>query len=110
MKKPLNGYNAKGNPLPGIPIPPGEQLADELQERGLTQSAFAKIIGRPLNTVNEIIKGKKSITAESAIAFEQALGIRAEIWLNLEASYQLTKARIAVRQAKKTSRPKKAIA
>lgn len=74
---------------PATPISPGEILQDELGARGWTQTDFAEIIGKPLQTVNEIIKGKKAITPETAIAFSSALGTSAELWLNLEASYRL---------------------
>jgi HTH-type transcriptional regulator/antitoxin HigA len=86
------------NAISGLPIPPGVTLREELTERGITQTAFARQIGRPIQMVNEIIKGKKSITADTAIAFEKALGISAELWLKLEASYQISKARAALRK------------
>jgi len=87
------------NAISGLPIPPGLTLREELAERGITQTAFAKQIGRPVQAVNEIIKGKKSITADTAIAFERALGIKAELWLKLEASYQISKVRASLRKA-----------
>src|SRR5277367_1358281 len=86
------------NAVSGLPIHPGVTLREELAERGITQTAFARQIGRPIQAVNEIIKGKKCITADTAIAFEKALGIRAELWLKLEASYQISKARAALRK------------
>jgi len=86
------------NAVSGLPIHPGVTLREELAERGITQTAFARQIGRPIQAVNEIIKGKKCITADTAIAFEKALGIRAELWLKMEASYQLSKARAALRK------------
>jgi len=86
------------NAVSGLPIPPGVTLREELAERGITQTAFARQIGRPIQVVNEIIKGKKTITAETAIAFEKVLGIRAELWLKLEASYQISKARAVLRK------------
>jgi len=86
------------NAVSGLPIQPGITLREELAERGITQTAFARKINRPIQAVNEIIKGKKSITADTAIAFEKALGIRAELWLKMEASYQLSRARAALRK------------
>jgi len=86
------------NAVSGSPIHPGMTLREELAERGITQTAFARQIGRPIQAINEIIKGKKTITADTAIAFEKALGIRAELWLKMEASYQLSKARAALRR------------
>ena len=55
--------------ISGLPISPGVTLCEELAERGITQTAFARQIGRPIQVVNEIVKGKKSITADTAIAF-----------------------------------------
>jgi len=50
---------------------------------------------RPLNAINEIIRGKKSITAETALQLEDVMPeIPARFWLNLETDYQLTKALI----------------
>jgi HTH-type transcriptional regulator/antitoxin HigA len=68
---------------------PGDYLRDELAERGWTQSDFAKVIGRPLQVVNEIINGKKRLTAETAKAIALALGTSPEFWLNLQNQYDL---------------------
>jgi HTH-type transcriptional regulator/antitoxin HigA len=52
-------------------------------------------MGRPANAINEIINGKKTITAETALQLEAAMPeIPARFWLNLETDYQLTKALI----------------
>ena len=72
---------------------PGEYLRDELKARGWTQSQFASILGRPLQLVNEIIKGRKRITEQTALEIGAALGTSAKVWLNLENSYRLWKAR-----------------
>ncbi len=80
---------------PDLAIPPGETLRDELQARGLSQKELAARIGRPPQAINEIVRGKKAITAETALALEGALdGISARFWLNLQADYDLTLARI----------------
>ena len=77
---------------PDIAIPPGEYLAEEIEARGLTQKELAKRIGRPVNTINEIINGKKAITAETALQLESVMPeIPARFWLNLESDYQLTR-------------------
>jgi HTH-type transcriptional regulator/antitoxin HigA len=61
----------------------------------MTQKELAGRMGRPLNAINEIIKGKKSITAETALQLEAVMPeIPARFWLNLETDYQLTKALI----------------
>ncbi len=75
-------------------IPPGELLAEELEARGMTQKELADRTGRPGQKISEIIHGKKSITYDTALELEKVLGIPAHFWVNLEASYQLTKARL----------------
>ena len=73
-------------------IPPGEFLREEIEARGLSQKELAMRMGSPINTINEIINGKKSITAETALQLEEAMPeIPARFWLNLETDYQLTK-------------------
>jgi len=74
-------------------FPPGEFLKDELEARNWSQVEFASIIGRPVRTVNEIIAGKRSITPETALQLEASLGTSAELWMNLESQYQLSKVR-----------------
>jgi len=77
--------------IPAEVFPPGEFLADELEERGWTQTEFAEIIRRPVKTVNEIITGRKAVTPETAREFAAALGTSPQYWLNLESAYQLWK-------------------
>ncbi len=74
-------------------FPPGEFLKDELEARNWSQTEFAEIIGRPVRLVNEIIAGKKSITPETAMQLAAALGTSAEMWMNLESQYQLSRLR-----------------
>ncbi len=74
-------------------IPPGEVLEEELEARGMTQKELATRLGRPPQAVNEIIRGKKAITPETALGLETVLGVGADFWLNLEVSYKLTLAR-----------------
>jgi len=88
----------KTDTYPDVAIPPGEYLAEEIEARGISQTELARRMGRPLNAVNEIIKGKKSITADTALQLEEVmLEIPARFWLNLETDYQLTKALIGKR-------------
>ena len=69
--------------------PPGLYLREELEARGWTQRQFAQVIGRPLQTVNQIIQGRKEITPQTALELSAALGTSAELWLNLETGYRL---------------------
>ncbi len=80
---------------PDIAIAPGEYLAEEIGARGMTQKALAARMGRPVNAINEIVKGKKAITAETALQLEAVMPeIPARFWLNLETDYRLAKALI----------------
>ncbi|MBI2165471.1 MAG: HigA family addiction module antidote protein [Chloroflexi bacterium] len=85
----------KTSAYPDVAIPPGEYLAEEIAARGISQKELAKRMGRPVNTVNEIINGKKAITAETALQLEAVMAeIPARFWLNLETDYQLARALI----------------
>lgn len=72
---------------------PGDTIKDCLEERSMTQSALAKMMGRPKKTINEIIKGKTRITALTAIQLEAALNIPAKFWLNRQTQFDLWIAR-----------------
>ena len=82
---------------PDVAIPPGETLAEELEARGWSQSELARRMRRPVQAVNEIIRGVKQITAETALQLQEVLGTSAELWVRLEGNYQLTRARLAQR-------------
>lgn len=88
---------ATERPWPDVAIPPGEVLAEELEARGLTQSRLARLMHRPLQAINEIVRGRKRITGTTALELADALGTSAELWVRLEADYELTKARLARR-------------
>ncbi len=68
--------------------PPGETLADLLDDRELTQAELAERMGRPKKTINEIIRGKAAITAETALQLERVLGVPAGFWLRREHQYR----------------------
>ncbi len=70
---------------------PGDFLLEELDARGWTQVDLAEIIGRPKTLISGIIRGKKQITPDTAVQLGDALGTGAEIWMNLESQYQLSK-------------------
>ena len=75
---------------PTTPFHPGEILLDEfLRPAGITQTAFAKQLGWTRARLNELIKGKRGITAESALDLAEALGISAKLWMNLQATFDL---------------------
>lgn len=73
-----------------IPTHPGIVLLEEfLEQLALTQVAFAKHIGVSVQRVNEIVRGKRGVTAETAWLFAQAFGTSPEFWLNLQAQHDL---------------------
>ena len=78
---------------PQNPFHPGEILLEEfLAPQGITQAAFARRIGWTRARLNELIKGKRGITAEAALDLAEALGTSAKLWMNLQATYDLDKA------------------
>ncbi len=72
------------------PAPPGKFLKEKLEEYGWSQVEFSEIIGRPIQAINEIIAGKKSITPETAILLANAFDGSPQEWLSLEANYRLS--------------------
>jgi len=84
--------------LPDIAIPPGELLQETLDAFNMTQVELAARMGRPTTIVNEIIKGKKAITPDTAIQLEHVLGTPAHIWIGLERDYRLIKASLKERE------------
>ncbi len=75
------------------PIHPGEHLAEIMQELDITQYRLAKTIGVPPIRIHEIVHGRRSITADSAIRIGKALGMTPDFWLNLQRMYDLDVAR-----------------
>jgi HTH-type transcriptional regulator / antitoxin HigA len=78
---------------PARVISPGRILQRELDARAWTQKDLAEITNRPAQTINEIIKGTKQITPETARELSAALGTTAEFWTNLETNYRLNLAK-----------------
>ena len=76
-----------------VPIHPGEHLAEILEELGVSQYRLAKTIGVPPIRINEIVRGRRAITADTALRVGRALGTTAEFWLNLQRMYDLDIAR-----------------
>jgi addiction module HigA family antidote len=73
---------------------PGEILQEDfLGPMEISQSDFAKHIGVSFVRINEIVNGKRGITAETAWLFAQAFGTTPQFWMNLQANYDLTKHR-----------------
>lgn len=76
------------------PTHPGEILVEEfLKPLGLTQVELARHLGVPLQRVNEVARGKRGVTAETAWLLAQAFGTSPELWINLQTAYDLARAR-----------------
>lgn len=78
------------------PIHPGKFLADELEALGIGVPELAEILHVPANRIYQILKGQRSLTADTALRLSQWLGTSAEMWLNLQKLYEL---RLAEQQA-----------
>lgn len=78
---------------PILPSPPGQTLADLLEERGIRQNELAARMGMTPKFVNELIAGKAAISPTTALALEKALGAPADFWLTRDAHYQEALAR-----------------
>ena len=73
-----------------IPTHPGEILQEEyLTPLGLTQLAFAEHLGIPVQRINEIVRGKRGVTPETAWLFAGAFDTTPQFWLNLQSAYDL---------------------
>ena len=78
---------------PKNPFHPGEILLEEfLQPANMTQAALADKLGWTAAKLNELIKGKRGITAASALDLADALGTSPKLWMNLQATYDLDRA------------------
>lgn len=84
------------------PIHPGEILADELKELGMNPTQLARTLHVPPNRITQILKGQRAITADTALRLGQWLGTGAELWLNLQKSYELRKAQQEIADELKT--------
>ena len=80
-------------------IHPGEVLMENFIERfGITQNKLATAIGVPPRRINEIVHGKRGITADTAVRLAKYFGTSAELWMNLQSHYELRLERRALRE------------
>ncbi len=80
-----------------VPSHPGEILLEEfLKPMGISQVAFARHVGVPLQRINEIVRGKRGISPDTAWRFSQAFGTTPEFWMNLQSIHDLARSRPAV--------------
>ena len=83
------------NPMNGMrPVHPGEILAEELEELGLSANAFAKTLGVPTNRITAILNGQRGVTADTALRLARYFGTGPQMWLNLQKTYELRRAEL----------------
>ena len=75
------------------PIHPGEILGDELEEIGLSAKKLADMIEVPPNRLYQLLAGKRSMTADTALRLGRYFGMSADFWMNLQSAYELDLAR-----------------
>ena len=75
--------------MSAIPIHPGEILADELAELGLTGAELARQIDVPANRISQILHGKRAVTGDTALRLGRWFGMSPQFWMNLQAHYDL---------------------
>jgi len=75
------------------PVHPGEILADELQEIGVSAAALARALEVPSNRISQIIAGKRAISADTALRLARYFGTSPDLWMNLQKNYELDLAR-----------------
>ena len=74
-------------------IHPGEFLADELDEIGITLSDLSRQIDVPPNRISQIIRGLRDVSADTALRLGQFFGTGPELWMNLQKAHDLDKAK-----------------
>jgi len=81
-------------------IHPGEVLLEEfLKPLDISQNKLARAMGVPPRRINEIVHGKRAVTADTAIRLARALGTSEQFWMGLQADYDLEEARKAAQSA-----------
>ena len=76
------------------PVHPGEILQEQLDEIGLSASALSKALDVPVNRITLILRGQRSVTADTALRLARYFGTTPELWLNLQKTWELRRAEI----------------
>src|SRR5438552_2383788 len=87
--------------MAAIAIHPGEHLAEELRELGMSAAALARKLDVPTNRITGILNGQRSVTGDTALRLAHFFGTSPEFWLNLQSLYEL---RLAEQKAGKSIR------
>ena len=76
------------------PVHPGEILAEELEELGMSANAMARALRVPTNRITAILKGQRGVTADTALRLSRYFGTTPQFWLNLQKTFELRAAEI----------------
>ena len=79
-------------PAPFMAVHPGMMIKPELDERGISQKEFAKMLGTQPSHLSEVLNGKRALTTELAVKIENAIGLPAKILLSAQTRYELESA------------------
>ena len=78
------------------PVHPGEILREELQTLDLSANALSKALDVPVNRITGILNGQRGVSADTALRLARYFGTTPQVWLNLQQTYDLRRAEIAV--------------
>ena len=81
------------NPAPFMAVHPGMMIKPELEERGISQKDFAKMVGIQASHLSEVLNGKRTLTTDLAVKIESAIGLPAKILLSAQTQYELESAK-----------------
>ena len=81
------------------PVHPGQYLADELKDIGVTPTELARQIAVPANRISEIIRGRRSITGDTALRLSHWFGTTPQFWMNLQSAYDIRVAALRTGEA-----------
>ena len=71
------------------PVHPGEILREEMEDLGMSAKAIARELGVPQNRISDILRGRRGITADTALRLARYLNTTPQVWLNLQKAYEL---------------------
>ena len=85
----INPQMIANNMMPSEPIHPGTLLKEEIEYRGISQKQLARQMCVSYSVLNEILNGKRPVSIEYALYLEAVLGIDAQLWIQMQADYNL---------------------
>ena len=80
------------NPAPFMAVHPGIMIKPELEERGISQKDFAKMVGIQASHLSEVLNGKRALTTDMAVKIEAVIGLPAKVLLSAQTQYELESA------------------